>query len=155
MLFFPSLVRKGVQSTVLHWKFQLCTTITTNCASVPLLRLWPFEMYVLNSLLWVCLWAIISDTCISPVCLCRPTQQGGLLPTVERSSFNIPAFLVPWRRFWVLERKSNNDSLYWQTRPNRYHMSEKVFLQAFTWMLSDWVHKSVLDDMKSPPYIFH
>lgn len=47
------------------------------------------------------------------------------------------------RRLWVLERNLNNDSLYWQTRANRYHMSEKVFLEAFTCMFSPWVKRLV------------
>lgn len=81
--------------------------------------------------------------CINPMCLCSPTQRGGLLPTVELSSFNIQTFLIPWRDgFWVLERKLNNDSLYWQTRANRYHMSQKVFLETFTWMVS--LHSNVV-----------
>lgn len=48
------------------------------------------------------------------------------------------------RRLWVLERKLNNDSLYWQTRANRYHMSEESLLWG--------IHlRAFSKDMKSPP----
>ena len=48
--------------------------------------------------------------------------------------------------FWVLERKLNNDSLYWQTRENQYHMSEKVIFAAFTWVVS-FRHITLYDSM--------
>lgn len=43
-----------------------------------------------------------NDACINPMCLCSPTQRGGLLLTVELSSFNIQTFLVPQRALSVL-----------------------------------------------------
>lgn len=48
---------------------------------------------------------------------------------------NIPHPVERW--LWVLERKLNNDSLYWQTKANQYHMSGKVFFEASTWIVSN------------------
>ena len=68
--------------------------------------------------------------------------QSNTARRISTNSRNHPSTLHSSSRgerwwFWVLERKLNNDSLYWQTRENRYHMSEKVIsLQAFTWVVS-------------------
>lgn len=58
---------------------------------------------------------------------------------------NIPHPVERW--LWVLERKLNNDSLYWQTRANRYHMSEESLLRG--------IHlRAFSKAMKSPPTSF-
>lgn len=86
--------------------------------------------FVLSSvLLSVCLLVVISAyiNCIKPMCWCSITKENGLLPTVELI-FQHPHIPHPAERddgFLVLERKLNNDSLYWQTRANWYHMSEE------------------------------
>lgn len=78
------------------------------------------------------------------MCWCSLTKEKGLLPTVELI-FQHPHIPHPAERddgFLVLERKLNNDSLYWQTRANWYHMSEEsrssasFYLDRFSIFLS-------------------
>lgn len=85
------------------------------------------------------------DTCISPVCLCSPTQREGLLPTVELSSFNIPTFLIPWRDGFGCWRGSQTMT-HFTDRQEQIDITcqEKVFFQAFTWMVSRWVQTLIV-----------